>query len=66
MRLHRKTGKGPVRDLTAQEAKAQSEAALVAAEERWPAVRQVAASLRGSRQENHFSERVAETFRSRR
>ena len=62
MRLRKDKGDQGV-GITAQEAKELSEAALARAHERWPAVRQVAESLRGSREDNHFSERIARTFR---
>jgi hypothetical protein len=42
-----------------------SQAALRAAQEQGPAVREVASSLRRRREENHFSEMIAESFRER-
>jgi hypothetical protein len=65
MRLRHKTPKDSSVTITATEAVAQSQAALVAAKEKWPAVKQVTASLRGARQENNFSGRILATFEER-
>jgi hypothetical protein len=65
VRFRRKRDEDEDVALTAAEALEQSQTALAEANERWPAVKQVAASLRGSRQENHFSDRIAQTFREK-
>jgi hypothetical protein len=65
MRLRRNKEEDHDVTISAAEARAQSEAALAAAKEKWPAVKQVTASLRGARQENNFSRRILASFKER-